>query len=333
MLALVEQRAEKLEAHKKLASRLSEGWPNRARRTVVWRPDSREMNVHHNGSFWFGFVRPDPQDKTPRFWNAFGEYRPVGNLHISVEMNIPTESNTHRVAGFFAKDLASGETYLMHDGGVGGGKKGVGKTTFLAWSNARLVEVGDADGDMRPAIIVAPVDSAITASDIGRFVQKALDFKKAVANGETSTQQARQAQQTYQDYFDEFSGKKKRPRIAEVEYISRHGDIVRALHAWRNLSPEEEQRAVKNAFIDLGVVTGDVLTELYEVKTNSDRQTLYSAIGQMLVHDELGNNGCKRVLVLPEGESVPHDIGLALQRANISLLRFSIHGERVSIVD
>jgi hypothetical protein len=204
---------------------------------------------------------------------------------------------------------------------------------YRAGVTKRRLFTGNSDGDLRPSIVVAPVDGANTAEAIGRFVQQALNFKRAVANGETNTPEARQAQQTYKDYYDEFSGKKKRRRMAEVEYISRHGDIVRALHSWRNLSPEEERRSIKNAYIDLGIIAGDVLTELYEVKTNCERQTLYSAIGQMLVYDERGDNRCRRVLVLPKNEPTPDDITRALQRANISLLRFSLDGRRASIVE
>jgi hypothetical protein len=53
----------------------------------------------------------------------------------------------------------------------------------------------------------------------------------------------------------------------------------------------------------------------------------------MLVHDERGNDECRRILVLPTGEPIPNDIERALQRAKILLLRFALKGRRVSILE
>ena len=96
-------------------------------------------------------------------------YARSGGLQITVEVNIAIASNTHSVAGFFARDSATGILYLMHDGGVGGGVKGVGRSAFLAWSGAQLVPTTDSSGRGRPGLIVAPliqdkVDSAIHVS-------------------------------------------------------------------------------------------------------------------------------------------------------------------------
>ena len=132
MLTLIESHSEKRKIHKMLDDCLVSAWPNRKKRLVVWRPNSREMNVVHNDKYWFAWAKPDPNDTTPRYWNSFGRYRDNGNLQIAVEINIPTNSDSKRVAGFFAKDTETGIVYLMHDGGVGGGRKGVGRASFLA---------------------------------------------------------------------------------------------------------------------------------------------------------------------------------------------------------
>ena len=44
-----------------------------------------------------------------------------------------------------------------------GGKKGVGQTAFLAWSDSKVVAVTNAEGDVRLGIIVAPIDTNDTA--------------------------------------------------------------------------------------------------------------------------------------------------------------------------
>ena len=72
---------------------------------------------------------------------------------------------------------------------------------------------------------------------------------------------------------------------------------------------------------------------LLRLRWKSTRQTLYSAIGQLLVHDHSKDGGCRRFLVLPIGDAIPDDIGQALKRAKISVLRFELRGEKARIVD
>lgn len=331
MLTLVESKKAKIGAHKTFKANLREAWSTREKRRITWRPSSREMNIFHNGEYWFTSANPVPKDKTPRYWDPYGKYRENGNLQIAVEINIPTDSNSARVKGFYAIDPETGACYLMHDGGVGGGKTGVGKEAFLAWSHARLLPVTNSEGAPRLGIIVAAIDSGTIGDDVARFVQTTADFKQAVQNGETTTPEALRRQRTYKDYFNEFSGKKKRKRIQEVEYISRHGDIVRALSEWRQKIAAQNERIVKNAYIDLGVENDDLLTEIYEVKTSCDRQSLYSAIGQVIVHDDQPRGNCRRFLVLPEG-AVAHDIEEALNRADITVVRYRIDRRGVRLL-
>lgn len=333
MLTLIESSRRKHEAMANLRGRLEEAWDNRERRVVVWRPDSRTLTIHHNGKYWFASLAPNQDDVTPRFWNPFGEYRAAGNFQIAVELNVPTTSNSRRVSGFFATDATTGSAYLMHDGGVGGGRKGVGQTAFLAWSDSKLVPVVDQKGDIRLGIVVAPVDAESTSSDIARFVQKTIDFKEAVLNGETETEQARAAQRRYGEYFDEYAGKKRRRRIKEIEYISRHGDIVRALRDWRAIKLRAGEQIFKDAYVDLGVHSRGVLREIYEVKTSCERQALYSAIGQIVVHDNSLDGHCGRFLVLPNDDTIPEDVENALTRARISLIRFVLQGDDVQLLE
>lgn len=331
MLTLIESSMDKIHAQEQLEARLQKSWPRQEKRVVVWRPDSRRMTVHHNGRYWFGSLPLGEKDVSiPRSWTPFGEFRRAGNLEIAVEINVPW-SNDKRVSGFFAKDASTGAVYLMHDGAVGGGRKGVGRKEFLWWSNSQLVSVSGAD-DVRAGLIVAPINASSTAADVERFVQKVIEFKEAADRGETTTPQAIAEQRHFGDYFDEFSGKKRRRSLKEVEYISRHGDIVRALHEWREKGLSGNEKTFKSVYIDLGVHAGGVLREIYEVKPSCDRQALYTAIGQVLVHDDTRSGACKRFLVLPDGEAIPADVARAFARADISLIRFTIRGDKVRVL-
>jgi len=119
-------------------------------------------------------------------------------------------------------------------------------------------------------------------------------------------------------------------RIKEIEYISRHDDIVRALRKWRQRTQVADEKLVKDAYVDLGVQSRDALRELYEVKSSCERQALYTAIGQIVVHDGSPSGSCKRFLVLPNDEKVPGDVTRALTRSSISLIRFELQGDKVT---
>ena len=120
--------------------------------------------------------------------------------------------------------------------------------------------------------------------------------------------------------------------MEEIEYISRHGDVVRALREWRMRTIKAHERPVKNVYLDLGIESHGAIRELYEVKTACDRPSLYAAIGQLLVHDVSRDGACKRFLVLPYDETVPGDVADALARMKVELVRFALRGEEVRIV-
>ena len=96
--------------------------------------------------------------------------------------------------------------------------------------------------------------------------------------------------------------------------------------------PSGKVQLVKNQYIDLGVFNGsNQLIELYDVKTNAERQTLYTAIGQIIVH-RAGNAPIASFIVLPAGLQVPPDVGKALKTMAITVLRFAIKGDDVFIM-
>lgn len=141
---------------------------------------------------------------------------------------------------------------------------------------------------------------------------------------------ARKLNATYSDYYREFSGLKVGQRKKEFEYVSRHGDIVDELTRWRPPVATKGERLVKNGYIDLGIEIAGKLTVIYEVKTNTGRQDLYGAIGQILVHGRTGHD-LTRYVVLPGGQPVPADVQEAFAALGIGVLWFSFQGKRVVI--
>lgn len=57
-LILLESKREKIAAQTRFAEYLNGAWRLRERRRVVWRPGSRELEIAHNGAYWFASVAP-----------------------------------------------------------------------------------------------------------------------------------------------------------------------------------------------------------------------------------------------------------------------------------
>ncbi|MBA0314509.1 hypothetical protein D7Y46_03920 [Stenotrophomonas maltophilia] len=218
---------------------------------------------------------------------------------MTVEINTVPEGLNNRIGGFFARHSETGVVYLFHSARVGGGRKGVGKEAFLAWSAHEPQHVTTADGGSREGVLVGPVSGKGASRSILRYVQSVADFKRAVREGA----------------IDEPAFQNKLLKFREV---------VEALKVWR-----EEQgllrgrRLVKSVLVDLGVEKGrsNKLEEVYEVKTSIDRSCVYGGIGQLMVH---GNGDCRRVLVLPADGELLADLSAALDALGIELVRYRL---------
>lgn len=145
MLTLLQGKKEKEDAQKRFSRLIGSAWGESERRTVSWRPNAMELDVFHNGDYWF-FSETIRDSGIPHYWNIFGIYEKNGRLHITVEINIAIEGNDRRVSGFFARDERTGIVYLMHDGDVGGGRRGISRSFFCHGLEAGLFLCANAGG-------------------------------------------------------------------------------------------------------------------------------------------------------------------------------------------
>lgn len=280
--------------------------------------------------YWY-HTRDQRDEGTPRRLNWFGLFRTKHNLQITVEINVPFEGRNDQAAGYFVRDPRTNDTFLAHSGRVGGGTPGVGKTGFLAWSDLRLIEAEDQNGGVRQGVLVAPLVAASNGVvHLLRYVDTIARYKLAVRAGETDTAAFRRKAKRYADYYEEARGRRRGRRTAEIDYITRHGDIVSALHAWREGRPlPRKSRLVKDILIDLGVEADNRLIELYEAKSGTDRSSIYGAIGQLLVHGR--DDGCELFIALPQGQRLAPDLAAALRRLDIRVLRYILTKNAASI--
>jgi len=176
-----------------------------------------------------------------------------------------------------------------------------------------------------------PIEGKAASRSAIRYIDIIVRFKLAVNNGELKKPDFQQKKKELKLFFSESRGKRVGRRSAEIDYLSRHGDVVDALNVWRMSKPlRKDGRIVKNVLIDMGVAVGDDLVEVFEVKTSTARSDIYCAIGQLMVHGTAAQ--CRRVIVLPCKERIAADLMAAFTRLNIELVRFELDEHKATIV-
>jgi hypothetical protein len=325
MLEMIEGRTEKKQAQLKLVKLLAKVWRVKETRLVAWRPSSTELQIQHNGEHWFGTAEVGKNDGVYRHWNCFGVYKATGTLGISVEINIPIVDNSGLVSGFFARDSSSGNIYVMHDGGVGGGRKGIGRDAFLSATHARPMVVKTSNG-MRSGLIVAPLEARNFEAGISAYLAKVVSFKASPLEG-ISLKAAHGLPKGigYSEYFKEFAGTKNGGGTRFV-YESRHGDIVHALTVWAS-AHDLVGEIRKSVLVDLAIRRKGKTIAVFEVKSSIDRQSIYTGIGQLMVHSARAECA-RRYLVIPMGE-IPEDIRVCLVALSVQILRYQLIGRDV----
>jgi hypothetical protein len=329
MLVVLEETKQKKFAQAALENNLKGTLKRYRVHTIGFPGDNFDLPLFSAGRerLWVAFAGPSKDAPIPRYWNGFGIYQPDKPAQsITVEINISTESVGAQVSGFFAQDNETGDIFLMHSGKIGGGRPGIGKTAFLAWSKAKLVQVPDPRGGSRSGIAVGKINSPDLADRIEAFVRNIYNFKDQAARGELQTVEFKRRVAEFDRYSKEFSGRKRGSRNGYVEYLTYHGDIVQRLYEERTSRLSHGEKVFNSSLIDLFVKRNGALSEVYEVKTGVGRQMLYTAIGQLLTHSTGGTGQIAKILVLPAEEIIPKDLDRAISHLGIRVKRFSLKG-------
>lgn len=335
MLVVILDRARKTAAQAALKRNLTTDLQDRGRRKIGFPGGSTKARLYTNGAgrLWAAFREPTEVRGVPRYWNAFGAYEPNRPAQsISVEINIATEADDAGVAGFFAEDAQTGALFLMHSGRVGGGRPGISKSAFLVWSKAKLIDVSDGDGGTRSGIVIAKLDDRYLVDNIWQFATSVQNFKDEVRKGTFQRAEIELRIEKFNQYSQEFAGKKRGVRSEVLEYMSYHGAIVQSLYLERSATLLPGEKIFNTKLIDLIVDRDGLLSEIYEVKTDTRRQMLYTAVGQILTHSISGPMDVARFLVIPVDEPLPPDLERAITSLGIKLRRFRLRKRAGSCV-
>jgi hypothetical protein len=332
MYIMLEGRAEIAAAQKLLETTLKSQSDGKQKKTIGYPGGNMPgASVQTFDAWWFWSGRSSKEDSSAsRNLNWFGRWTDERHsVDITVEINTAHAPDSARIGGFFARDATTGTVYLFHSGKVGGGKPGVGKQAFLAWSKLELNEVVTANGKSRSGIMVGPIDDRNASATMLRYVKSVAGFKEAVDKGVIDTPTFQKTLHEYGEYYKEWWGQVKARRARRLDYVSRHGEVVDALKQWREQQGLPKGRSMrKNQQVDLGVGTPSTLDEVYEVKTSTDRNCVYGGIGQLMVH---GRDGCRRVLVLPDDGALFKGLPAALSALGIELIRYRLGRGKVEL--
>lgn len=175
------------QCQKKLQSILTEKLTEKGAFNIGFPGGSWQENINFNNKIWHFSFEIGCEEKSPRFWNGFGLFSDLSDKksnNIVVEINIPSTGINRRVSGFFAKD-PSGNTCLFHRGGLGGGRKGIGKEAFINWSSYSLTSI-NTEGVSENALLVGRINSDTFTDDLYRFLIEISQFKLFATSGEVT---------------------------------------------------------------------------------------------------------------------------------------------------
>mgnify|MGYP003620596669 FL=1 len=193
-------------------------------------------------------------------------------------------------------------------------------------------QVQNSKGELRQCIVVIVIDDNENLIPLINYIKLIVSFKLAVRNNELNSADFLKKVDDFKDYYSEFYGRKIGTRSKEIDYVSWHGAVVDALSNWITQNTLiNNQRLVKNVYIDLGVEINGSLKDLYEVKTNISRNSIYTGIGQLMFHS-VTIEGCTKNLVIPASEDLSQDIKLILENLNIKIIRYKIERKRIKIL-
>jgi hypothetical protein len=177
MLRLLQQESKIRLAQELWQSRTREANPALYRTRLGWRGGESAATLFWLDAhgFWVAHLR-----ETNRWWNPCGldDPRRVTSPDIVCEINPPFQGIDPRVNGAFAHD-GKGRVYLIHRGGIGGGRPGVGRSLFFLHYAGPTALIGP--GERNRVAVVGDLESPSFLADLGSFIREVRRIKGLAA--------------------------------------------------------------------------------------------------------------------------------------------------------
>ena len=260
-------------------------------------------------AFWWSHR---PKDKRGLALNFFGHGESGANdtLLIDIQLNMPVVKFLRTTGGTFLKKKSTDQVFLAHRGIVTLGRSRLIQEDILNATRTETVEAETGKKTQRFMIVGSlgakslskKIETfALEIRETARIVGQQRDDVKTIqeiakqGNSRPDTDVAK----SLAAYFREQSGKVPIPARAATTADRFPGDVVEALAKLFSGAT-----CLKSGFVDLAAITRTKAL-IFEVKTSSKSQSVYTAVGQLLMHAPLIQKHAKgfsvrKVAVLPE---------------------------------
>lgn len=262
-------------------------------------------------NIWVAFI-----DHENRSWNGFGIGRPRENKNNSIigEINFPIEGINRRIASAFALD-SKGKVVILHRGRIGGGSPGVGKSLFIDNFKGEIITAIEGNKEIT-FCYVAELSSSLFVKQIATYIKEIDAIKRLKKYGSTYDFS------NFHDYV--YTNEKFGTSVTErndPKIVSRtHGIIVNALEKEIKLLGFETGNDRNR---DLFAHKKGKITSLFEIKTSISTQSLYSAVGQLLIYSIPILTKHKLIAVFPQKLNI--SVEKHLQKFGIHILYFDFN--------
>jgi hypothetical protein len=330
-----------------MATKLKKQFPHEQERVIGWPSGHFTAQVRFAGKsgtdscWWYTGFSDDKQS----VYNLFGRGNPDDTklLLIDLQFNFPIKSFSRKQGGVFVRDVSSGKTLLGHRGIVTRGKSRVPRELLLQEADLTPLTIASEKSlSGIEILLVAPIDDANLGKRISDFaieVRRAAylvmsdnqnDTTSKSKIGKPSPAKKSPLDVALSGYYDEFVGKTIIRRAAQVTMNCRHGSVVKALR--EKLKDIGEQ--YKSVAMDLVVVTESQVL-LFEVKTGSDSQSIYTGIGQLYFHAAaltrmFSKKQVVRYLVIPFAPATANREKVCTE-LGIKIVTFNLTDQKVAI--
>ncbi|MBI3512276.1 MAG: hypothetical protein HY064_16570 [Bacteroidetes bacterium] len=240
-------------------------------------------------NFWLTYN----ETELNRYWNGFGVGEPIKDKMNSLtgEINFPKTDIDRRVAGAFGRE-PNGNILVLHRGKIGGGKPGVGKNLFVGNFRGEFVTAMDGDTENQ-FCLVGQLNSKLFPRQVADFIFEIRRIKDLGNSGQTNGF----SELNNFQFSDEHSGQTISEREGQTVIDRTHGIVVNAL------ARELEKRKYKvgnDRNRDLFIHNDNKIQTLFEIKTSSATQNIYSAVGQLIIYSIPIKNEVQLVTVFPD---------------------------------
>lgn len=279
MLFAITQKNEIKEANNQLFEKLAKLSPEKITINYGSAGGSYPIEISYSKKYDLWWGNSDDR-KSNRFWNPFGLKKPKPNSTVTgrCQMNYSASGINNSVAGLFARD-AKGTLFLLHSGKVGGGQAGVGKNAFADYYAGEKTLV-IFDNQELEYYLVSSLTSRRFYQNILEFVTSVYKFKDFIKSNKFGGTPIREKNPLKDGEYLGIKTYDLPPRtvVASNDHAVITNQLILELKAM-GLHVKRDQ--FRDAYT---LNRSEEIDRVFEVKSSLNRQSLYTAIGQLILH-------------------------------------------------